>query len=456
MADADLVLIGRSATPPGEVVAAVEAQVGVRLTVHRVVGVPRPGDANRWETIARARNAGKPLGTSPRLMYLDDDVVPEPDCVRRLIDGLNARPGYAALAADYLGECGAGSDGAAGHVGMGCTLFRRESLARVRFRWSPGRCECQCCCDDLRARGRDIGYFAAARARHVESLTAPHAEAAPPRDTPPDAAAPQSGLAPRVLVAFDRRHLPKFRRQFLGTLRASGNAEPVTAVTYGLYPSERGVLGRTPGVEVFALPDTGVMPPVRRLRDFQAVLERWPGATPVAYWDAGDVMFQGRLGPLWDLVRANPGRLLAVREPVSHPENLAVARWTLSVRDPVSRRLAFDLLSSHPFLNSGFAAGTARSLRAYFREADEALRTSPLAGSSDWGDQTALNLYCHSHPDRWLEVAPGWNYCLLDRPTGAVRVRQDGRIVASGGEPIFVAHGNAQSLRQFAISRRLV
>ena len=45
------------------------------------------------------------------------------------------------------------------HVGMAATLFRREQLVELTFRWEPGKCECQCFCDDLR-RGRfGIGYL---------------------------------------------------------------------------------------------------------------------------------------------------------------------------------------------------------------------------------------------------------------------------------------------------------
>src|SRR6202044_2386976 len=113
---------------------------------------------------------------------------------------------------------------------------------------------------------------------------------------------------------------------------------------------------------------------------------------------------QNRLTALWTLVRSHPGQLLAVREPVAFPRNPAVRAWTMSIHDPQARRRAFPLLSSRPFLNSGFAAGTAQALRAYFREADRLIHSPDLRGSTDWGDQTALNLYCHSDPRRWHEV----------------------------------------------------
>lgn len=440
----DVVILSRDGGPlRPEVRAGVAGGPGLGVTVHRVVGAPRPGDSNRLATIARARNEGKALGSSAWVLFVDDDVALEPGGVGRLLAGLRKRPGHAALAADYLGNGRAGRGAPSRHVGMGATLFRRPALAAVRFRWEPTKCECLCCCDDLRALGMAIAYLPGERARH---LTRPGNPEAPAGHTP-------GGVGGRVLAAFDRGHLDRFRRRFLGSLRAAGNTEPVTAVGYGLYPSERRVLESLPGVEVVALPVNGVMPPVRRLRDFQGVVAGWPSETPVAYWDAGDVIFQGRLGPLWGLVRADPDRLLAVSEPLAHPENTAVARWTLSVRDPEARRRAFGLLSSRPFLNSGFAAGTAGTILRYLREADRLLHSADLRGSSDWGDQTALNLYCHTDPGRWREAPEVWNYCLLNRPRGAWRVRPDGRIVAPGRAPIVAAHGHARSLRQFEIVR---
>src|SRR5947209_1675581 len=105
--DVDVILLSRDQAPLRERVRhGIEAQNGARLRMHRAVGVPRPDDPNRWATIARARNAGKRLGTSPWVLFLDDDVVLGPGCVARLVEALRQRPAYAALAADYLGELG--------------------------------------------------------------------------------------------------------------------------------------------------------------------------------------------------------------------------------------------------------------------------------------------------------------------------------------------------------------
>ena len=369
-------------------------------------------------------------------MFLDDDVVLGPEAVARLVDGLARRPGHAALACDYLGESRPDlRNGRPGHVAMGATLFRRDVLSLFRFRWEPGRCECQCCCDDLRQLGLRIEY-------HPESL-ADHSRR-PTSGIHDDAEVPIPG---RVLAAFDRQHLARFRGRFLASLRARGNTETVTAVTYGLRPTEARALAAEPGVEVVSIAETRVVPAIRRLSDFQDAIRDWPARTPVAYWDAGDVRFQGRLGGLWDQVRAEPGRLLAVVEPVGYPENFAVREWTLSIADPASRAHAFDLLSTRPFLNSGFAAGTVEAMLRYLGEAARLRDSAAIRGSLDWGDQTALNLYCHADPGRWRAIPEGWNYCLYQRPGRDYRVRTGGLVESTSGVPIHVVHGNGGSFR---------
>ncbi|MGE3819904.1 MAG: glycosyltransferase family 2 protein [Isosphaeraceae bacterium] len=435
--DVDVLILTRDGRPPRATISnAVASQRGVWTRLHVVAGAPVGEDPNRWATIARARNAARCRGDAPLVLFLDDDVALGPDCLATLVEGLTRRPDHAALAANYLGE-----DPRGRHVAMGATLFRREVLAFLEFRWEPGRCECQCACDDLRAHGFGIGYEPSAVARHEP-------------DAPRDArdSSPRRGEAPRVLAAFDQNHARKFRRQFLPTLRASGNRETVTVVGYGLDPLDRRLLAGTEGVELIHVVPNGVHPAIRRLRDFPTILSQWPPETPVAYWDAGDVAFQSPLGPLWTLVRAHPGKLLVVREPSRYPENGAVAAWTLGIHDPVARLRVFRLLASRPFFNAGFAAGDAKTLIRYFREADRLLHSSTLAGSGDWGDQTAFNLYCHDDPSRYREVAIGWNYCLHDRAQASYVFSPEGLVRSTDGQPVHVVHGNASSYRQLDLA----
>jgi len=440
----DVVILSRDDGPlEPRVLDALRQQQEVVTHAFRVIGWRRPEDRHRWETIARARNHARQLGDSPWLMFLDDDVRLGPRCVADLLQTLWKDPRLGAVGANFLGE--PRSDGPAPHVAMGATLFRREALSPIHFRWLPNACECRCCCADLRGSGWQVDYAPQAEAVHLRPL--PHGAET--------SAVAQHRSPSRILVAFNRRHLAKFRSHFLPTLRASGNHETVTAVVYGLYPSEQRLLQHTPGVEVIPRSVNGVMPPVRRLDDFQPLLADWPADMPVAYWDAGDVVFQGNLEPLWQISRTHPGKLLAAREPRGYPYNPAVMAWTLSIHDPRSRRRAFQLLTRNPFLNSGFAAGTVAAMRQYLQAAARLRRSRALAGTTDWGDQAALNLYCHSQPDAWREVEEGWNYCLHDREAGEVYTTPTGQLLSRRGTPIHVVHGNACSLRKLALTHAM-
>jgi hypothetical protein len=448
--DVDLLFLSRDSSPPrGDVWQGIECQLGVRLHVHRLIGTPRPEDSNRFETICRARNGGKHIGANPLVLLLDDDVVLAPGCVAKLVAGLQARTGFAALAADSAGEMAGGwqSWDYPTHVGMAAVLFRREQLDSMTFRWNGDKCECRCCCEDLRRAGYGIGYLPGAIAWHRPFTGEGGAK--------PENSEPQSRpngdrmtrRAGRVLSAFNRRDYRRFCQQFIPTFRAAGNREIVTAVTYGLYPSEAAALCRKPGVEVVAIADNGVCPALRRLCDFQSVIAAWPEDTPVAFWDAGDVQFQSHLEPLWEMVRANPDVLLVAREPLSYPENPVIRTWTDCIRDPSSRRRAFDLMSSHTFLNSGFGAGMVPPLLRYLREADQLLNSPALEGVGDWGDQPAMNLFCYTNPGSFQEIWRGWNFALAGRDPGEYRVTSDGRFHTSQGESIQVVHGNSGTLR---------
>ncbi len=229
------------------------------------------------------------------------------------------------------------------------------------------------------------------------------------------------------------------------TLRASGNREPITAVAYGLYPSERARL-EAADVEVVAIPENGVHPSIRRLHDFAEVVARWPEDTPVAHWDAGDVFFQGPLASLWELVRAHPDRLLLAREPVNIGESPLIRLWTRTIHDPAARRHVFELLSTTRYLNAGFAAGTARAFLRHLPEVHRLRNSVALAGTLDWSDQTAMNLYCHANPESWHELPDAWNFCISSRDPSTYRFRADRRCERPGGESIHVVHGTGGTL----------
>jgi hypothetical protein len=162
----DLVVLTRDTSAlDRQVQRGIESQKGVRVIVHRIIGTRYPEDPNRWSAIVRARNRGKRCGNAGWLMFLDDDVVLAADCVRRLFDGLQERPLFGALGADYLGE----SRGRIiwPHVAMGAALFRRRALAQIEFRWTGNHCECLCCCRDLRRQRIGIGYLPEAQTRHI-------------------------------------------------------------------------------------------------------------------------------------------------------------------------------------------------------------------------------------------------------------------------------------------------
>lgn len=439
----DVVILSRTAEPlPSLVLDGLSRQRGIDVRLHRVIGSPRETDRHRWETIARGRNEGRQLGTTPWLMFLDDDVILPAGAIRQLWTAMQGSPAYAALAADYHN---ASVDGRpTHHVAMGATLFRRLVLNRIPFRWEPRICECRCMCNDLRGLGWGIRYAPGIRAMHLET-GAPAAF----RDSAPAPSQPTTG---HVLAALDRRHLDKFRRQFIGSLRRAGCRDTLSVVAYGWYPSEVARFAGMPHVRVVTRPKNHVLPPVRRLFDFQDILGSLPPDAPVAYWDAADVIFQSSLQPLWQLVRDHPERLLAVREPTGYPTNPAVFSWSQSITDAGWRQRAWKLLQQNPFLNSGFAAGTARIMLRYFQEANRMRHGLELSGSTDWGDQMALNLYCHLDASRWFEVPASWNYCAHNRPRGEVSVRPDGRVLTRSGTPIHVLHGNAHSFRKLELS----
>ncbi len=458
----DLLFLSRDLSPPRrDVWEAIQRQEGVSIRVIRITGPVRPGDRDVCATIARARNEGKGQGSTDFVMLLDDDVVLGRHCVARLAEGLSRRPAFAALGADSTAAMEAGWDhwDYPRHVGMAAVLFRRERLEALTFRWEPSQCECQCCCDDLRRAGYAIGYMPGAQAWHrpeprlaaptcrERSLSGDSAghDPAPPE---PDRPLMIPALPGRVLAAFDRNHRHLFARRFIRSLRREGNLETVTAVTYGLRPSERRSLALLPGVEVVAALSDG-HPARRRLRDFQQVMATWPADTPVAYWDAGDVVFQDRIAPLWNLVRANPDRLLVAAESIVFQEGNVNWWWVETIHDADARARSLALLKGCQVFNAGFAAGTARAMLRYLKEAQRIVNSPANHGSTDYGDQTTMNIFCRSNPDVWMEIPSGWNYTLCGRGPRDYRVSLDGQTERLDGEPLHVVHGAGGTLKRW-------
>jgi hypothetical protein len=441
-----LVLCRPSTRPSREFIQCIESQQGVSIRIHVGEGTRIASDRNRWETIARGRNHLKQRGTAPWAMFVDDDVLPESRCVETLVRAIKNSRTLAAVAADSAGD--QMSHDWSGHVGMAACLFRREILEKIEFRSTDDQCECQCCCDDLRRAGFGIVYLPEARAFHPR--TGSNESASLPDSSNDNRNTPNQDPA-FVLAAFDRRDVDRFIHQFLHSLRVWGTPAKVIAVGYGLYPSEISRLRRLPDVELIAKPGNGVMVPVRRLTDFAQVTRTLPANSPVAYWDVGDVIFQSNLEPLWNEIRRQPGLIRAVIEPKSYPHNAVIPAWSLSIRDPDHRNHVYQLLQKNGFLNSGFACGGARAMHDYFESARRMIVGPELLGTSDWGDQMCLNLYCHSHPGSWSPIHQGWNYCTHDRPSDEVVVNPDSVVCSRQIGKIPVVHGNARSLRQFSI-----
>jgi hypothetical protein len=158
-----LTLLAPGESVPDPAVRALARQGAMRLVAHQVVGRGAPGE-DRVQTIARARNAARALGDAPYVLFLDRDVVLPDAGIEHLLIGLFANPQYAALGINYQDPVA----GPAIHVAMGCTLFYRSILERLEFRTVPGRCECLCCCEDIRRMGYRIDYLPGLRAEHLK------------------------------------------------------------------------------------------------------------------------------------------------------------------------------------------------------------------------------------------------------------------------------------------------
>ncbi len=383
-------------------------------------------------------------------MFVDDDVLLAPDCVAQLLKELTSSPNLGAIAADYSPEKTEARR--SGHVTMGATLFRREVFGHFRFRATDALCECWCACIDLRQSGFEIRFSQTANAYHLtDNGRQTSLQTATGRLAQDDNHRSSTQIQGIIFAAFDRRDIQRFEHQFMRTLRAHGNHEKVLAVVYGLYPSEINRLSTLFNVDIIPRVNNGQLPPIRRLWDFYELTQTLNPYQPVAYWDVSDVIFQDSLNELWFQVNQSRDRIHAVIEPKGYPDNQVIPAWSLSIHDPNWARTAFRLLQENPFLNSGFAAGTASALGRYFLHGHQFLNGPVLRGTTDWGDQMCLNMYCHLHPEKWNAANSRWNYCIHDRPEGEIYVDPHGRIHSQAGFRISVAHGNARSLRQFSL-----
>lgn len=462
----DVVLLTRDASPiNSQVWTGIHQQAGVSVRFHRVVGIPRPTDRNRWDTIARARNVGRTLGDSPWIMYVDDDVVLGPGCIARLLRELETKPTLAGIAADYLSE--RNPHGISPHVAMGATLFRRSVFGKVGFRGSADTCECQSLANDLRRIPLEIDYSSQANATHLElgkSQDRHQSNPAVPRKpqskiniarrealhspashltqhAPSDSSPPST---PAVLVAFDRRHMGLFAGRFLKQLRTSGNHIDVHAVTYGLRAKDVRWLSRFPNVLCYPQPYTTTAICRARMSGFQAVLGNICPKTPLAYWDAGDVLFQRPLDPLWHIVQADPTKLLVTEEPLPWPKNATQRLWVQQIHSLKNRRKTQQLLHDKPVVNGGFIAGTAGMMKTYFESACRLISVK-LKGAGG-GDQVVLNCCRYASPEKFRVIDDTWNFCLFGRSRWACRV-QSGRYVSlPTRKPVAVVHGNAATL----------
>ena len=437
----DVVVLTRDPSPVrAQVMDALRNQQEVKVIFHQVVGDRRPGDVSRLDAIVRARNVGKKRGDSPFLMFVDDDVVLNNDCIRTLIEGLVVRPSFAGLGADYsLQQRGLRI---AQHVTMGATLFRRAAIEEIDFRWEEGRCECLCCCLDLRDRHWGIDYLPQAKAIHMD-INRPCDEV----QYPTNCAAHEHDKTDEgvVLACFNQKHCELFVHQFLTSLRRSGNHERVFVVAIGVNAEQRELLESLgPKVRCMFASPSEVSPARLRLRYFPQMLGNLPSHTPAAYWDAGDVVFQGRLHSLWQRVRRNREKIAAAVEPIGYPENVAVGTWMRSVEHRYFRRTVINQVKAIGMINSGFVAGQAGALIRYFETVKDWYDQPVLRGSTDWGDQVALNLYFALHPQHCEVISDAWNYCLFGRDN--VGWTRGQRLISGAGDNIVVVHGNAKTL----------
>ena len=125
-------------------------------------GAALPGEP-KFQTLARARNRLKHLGTAELVLFLDNHIILPAGAVKAMVDTLQANPDQAAVGL----ACRSGHlKPNPPHVGLSCLLIRRSDLDEITFRATPTVCECRFMCMDLRRRGRRIDYLPGWTAEH--------------------------------------------------------------------------------------------------------------------------------------------------------------------------------------------------------------------------------------------------------------------------------------------------
>ncbi|MEM7315880.1 MAG: hypothetical protein AAF497_22320, partial [Planctomycetota bacterium] len=309
-------------------------------------------------------------------------------------------------------------------------------------------CDCQYCCEDLRRRLIGVEYIEGLFAEHIDIGEAANvADTSSTHATVADAGAGQRSdeprLAPIVMAAFDSGHQIPFCDQFLSSFRRSGNNETVTAITYGLTQSVVAKIRTHRNVGTVNLPAArrGERVAIVRMVGFRDYLATLPEQTPVAFWDAGDVIFQDSIAPLWQLVESHPGKVLAVRE--CQDVSNGMDTWTRSMPNEKSRKEVDELMAGKFPFNGGFAASTAGCMKSYFDKAIEISNT--LLFGAAGVDQLAMNVIAHTS-SLIHETGNEWNYVLIGQPKlGQARFSPDGRF-HHGSAKIRVAHGALSTL----------
>jgi len=163
-----LTVLGPDRTIKEPVLEALKNQGDVNLEHYVIEGKPLYFGEDRVATIARARNQAKSFGTSHYVMFLDDDVVLPDKGIEKLAYTLFFNRRYGAVGIDYQDQ-GHQSLWTI-HVAMGAVMFIRPILEKIHFRTEPNKCECYCCCEDIRRMGYLIGYLPGLGAKHLKNL----------------------------------------------------------------------------------------------------------------------------------------------------------------------------------------------------------------------------------------------------------------------------------------------